>query len=187
MPSVRPPAWGCSYIKEIKGTNYTFPFTFFSHSQNSYPNRFFFFNSRLLSRCRVLPLDHLWQALLITFDPTNSVPPTCRTKQQWRTMNVAHCLVHLKFKDRPLFVCRVTQTSAHSYDFCLLMIAEIETTVVHAWGKEGHSPLDKDWGFAFFLFCSPALAQIPKNKANKTQRNITPVFWENCSDSWPLD
>lgn len=30
----------------------------------------------------VLPFDHLRQALFITFDPTNAVPPSCRANQQ---------------------------------------------------------------------------------------------------------
>lgn len=42
--------------------------------------------------------------------------------------------------------------------------------------REDHTPLDKSGDLllaACFPFCFPALAQMPKNKANKTQRSIT--------------
>ncbi len=71
-----------------------------------------------------------------------------------------------KSKFRASFVCHVTGTQAHIY--------ETETRDVYPWKKRGdHAPLDKDWAFAGFFFCSLTLAQTPNNKANKTQRSIT--------------
>ncbi len=71
-----------------------------------------------------------------------------------------------KSKFRASFVCHVTGTQAHIY--------ETETRDVYPWKKKGdHTPLDKDWAFTGFFFCSLALAQTPNNKANKTQRSIT--------------
>ena len=76
--------------------------------------------SKLSSRWRVLPLDHLGQAIWIRFDPLDTMTPSCRTQQQCRQQQwTCHtvpcgCINWINiFKFWTLFECLETQTQAH--------------------------------------------------------------------------
>lgn len=169
------------YINELKGTNCThLHFVLISKLIKC---------SRLLSMCRVLPLDHLWQALFLTFHPTNTTPrPTCGTKQRRSQQRwICHTALwswyhksfqwHAKFKFRTLFVRLVTQTH----------IPEMETGAVHAWRKEDLQRLTRTEASLSF---SPVLQhwhRYQRTKQTRPSEASLPVLWEGCSDSWQLD
>lgn len=179
-------------IKEKKRTHCHFAFTFCSHCQNPYPNRFNKY-SRLLSRYRVLPFHHLWQALFITLDPTNTIPPSCRTKSAEVNSNICGTLLYgsiilteslqwqAQFKFRTLCVCL---TAIHSVSqwflkWKLQLWRRKKKTITHL--------LRRTEAVLSFFSLVRHWHRYQGTKQTRPSEASLPVLWENCNDSWQLD
>lgn len=135
----------------------------------------------------VLPFFHLWQTVLITFDPADIVSPTCEAKTSstgeaqgslhcslWPDFNTSKQSVRKKKKDRNIFSNSHINSSRCSHH-----------AAMRAKTKRDSSPRDRGWGSFFcsnfFSFCCPALAQAPEpsSRANKTQWSIIVTLWKD--------
>ena len=144
--------------------------------------------SKLSSRWRVLPLDHLSQAIWIRFDPLDTMTPSCRTQQQCRQQQwTCHtvpcgCINWINiFKFWTLFECLETQTQAHFLEMlttlCMLEKKKKKWKITHlSTGQE------TCFWLLVFLSVFQHWHRCQRTKRTRPSEASLPVLWENCND-----